>query len=410
MAAEESCAVPEGSKGEQCLQLVPVDATQEPDLKEAPSPKDEIDREEFSGFRIADRTVSVSDWAEEMSTGKRQFVPLNRLSVTPPVRGIDRIVIGILYDISPNEELLTGERYAILRLTDLATPRPTLVELQLRRHAFVEWRSGAFAAEAKFGAIFAVENPMLDSRLGMPGPVSLRIEAKQCLVKLGTCPSLKRCQVKKCCSPCNGDRKEIYCRDHMLKAFSQRSVRQVTGGMTREVHRLMEKEKAAEAVKRRDRVTLQEKVEVAMEKAEAKAERTKEANLQRTRNSVKLDERRFWSRDSNLDYARSVFDTDPTATLSLSLQPALARGVSADDEDAVIDFGDVDTKEEESRARLRRVCEEKRKVSQKRGADSMVSSDAKRKRGSEALLPTTLEALVEAYDRKPLPRRATSCR
>uniref|UniRef100_A0A7S0AHG7 MCM10 OB-fold domain-containing protein n=1 Tax=Pyrodinium bahamense TaxID=73915 RepID=A0A7S0AHG7_9DINO len=292
-----------------------------------PLPTPQQDREEYTGLRIAKRSVGASQWHEEISGRGRRVVQFRQLSELFRRRQeCDRVVVGVLYEKMSSEKLANGERFACWSLTDLAEPKPRYLKLHLRWEAFQHWRSRQAAPNVTRGSIFAIMNPALvdDGRGSAMGsePV-LRVDRAAQLHKLGECPSLGRCSIKGCALPCNVDLDDRFCQMHLARAYADKPCRIVAGGGIESSTASLLKG-CRSLHKPRARAPLPAAEEGEVEDVDGLIE---EANQLKTKVAIRFDDRRLHHSEAIKNYKRAICSGVRPDEQATSRVPLLGRGL-----------------------------------------------------------------------------------
>ncbi|CAK0850688.1 unnamed protein product [Prorocentrum cordatum] len=286
------------------------------------------DREEFSRLRITARQVDPLLWSQEIRGKHRLVVPLSRLGpLRAKQQSQDRVVIAVLYESRPAEKLANGQLFSCWRLTDLGEPKPRCLDVRLRSEAFNHWRTRQPAASVTRGSIFAVMNPALMEEAGPGKPAVVDVLRAAQLMKIGECPSLGLCEMRRCSLPCNADRAERFCNHHLSLAYADKDHRIIAnGGLQSKDRPVQKRTKALQPLPPPE----------PEEAAEGRAEDAKQARIAEL--ALSLDGRRVHHSRAKDNYVNSIAhgkvsgDASGTRTLSCSSSnvPVLGRGLSDD--------------------------------------------------------------------------------
>lgn len=356
------------------------------------------DREEFTGLRIEGRCVPAAQWAEEIRGRGRHIVPWSRLTELARRRqNRDRVVIGVLYERSGQHRLANGESYSSWGLTDLAQPKPRQLQLHLRGQAFVHWRSGQAAASVRRGSIFAVLNPVLVQE-GVGGaaggePVA-RVERAAQLHKLGECPSLGTCSVRRCQAPCNADIGERFCAVHLSVAYADKRVSARTGGVDPGVAALLKK---CPGIARK---TMSRRVKLPESEDDDGNDNENATKILSTDVAVEFDNRRFHRAEANDSYVRSIRAGVVSDGKAMSRTPVLGRGLEGETAFLELDFATLASGEKRKAERMlelrsERVVRPAPPGRPRSGAPVPAASATKRAPSSRAEEPAPKRALAE---------------
>lgn len=190
------------------------------------------EKERWSGLRITERCVRQEKW--DTSMRGKDLVIFDRLSVLKPAGkassvGKDQVVIGVLCAtvVAPQAPPSTrggGNLYAELLLTDLDVNAPKTKKLTLTSGAAEHWAcaDGAGRRHCTPGSILAVLNPA-PVRRGEGMTVSVETQ----VLKLGTCPSFRRCDAKNkdgfpCGKAYNAEGGTEFCSTHARMSYADR--------------------------------------------------------------------------------------------------------------------------------------------------------------------------------------------
>lgn len=304
---------------------------------EASTPSD-AGREEFTGLRITNRCIPAEVWSKEIRCAKRRIVPMCKVQqLGRSVHDHDRVVIGVLYARLGVQRFANGVDYAQWGITDLADPEPRRVTLQLRGQSMTYWLKGPQSAKMQRGAVIAVMNPAFvsgDDQSGVGHQVGgrtagcehiLRVGRHEQIAKLGDCPSLGMCAVRKCQMPCNADIGERFCTLHLTEVYAEKSQRVAAGGGAS--GSLMSVIKGLHQVKQKRTLHKSHVVEEELRDAKELADRAEAAKRMRPAVALELDKRRFISSEANDDYVRSIVKGMKPDRHDSFQTPVLGRGL-----------------------------------------------------------------------------------
>jgi len=305
--------------------------------------EDQEDREEFSGFRIQKRTLPAAGWSQEVREGGENKRPRQVLSfrhlceLGRRKQDSDYIVIGILFE-KVNQEFGNGETFARWSLTDLGKPEPRCLDLHLVGDAFWKWRRGDKLASATRGSIFALLNPTLIDVGTKPrsSVFALRMEKSASILKLGECPSLGLCEMKRCNKPCNADRRERFCSTHLNLAYAEKSGRSSMGGNIN-AHLLN-----LAGSKRKAPLLQKDENEPGLVDAQKRV---------KTMVALEFDDRRLTSHQANANYVNAIRHGARPDQNETSRVPVLGRAFNGKD-DMDLDISTLDSDEKSKAMRM----------------------------------------------------------
>jgi hypothetical protein len=182
--------------------------------KELKRAAEEKSKEKWSGLPIESRCIRQEKW--DMSMKGKSLMPIAALGGPDPL-GRDQVIIGVLCStVLGPQSGPDGKELAQWTLSDLDLHSPQHVNLVLLGQALEYWsrKGGNGRTQAENGSIMAVLNPVLTGR-----EKTVRISFATQLLKLGMCPSYRRCQAKTadglaCNKPFNKDSGHEYCALH----------------------------------------------------------------------------------------------------------------------------------------------------------------------------------------------------
>lgn len=412
-------------------------------IAEAPLSSLHEDRETFSGLRITDREFPEEKWIADIRNrpkGQARVVPFTRLvefSDRQQALVRDKVVIGVLFENVP-DKLANGQLCLRWQITDLATPEPRCLTLQIMGQAFAHWHDRKNRCTAVRGAIFAVMNPVLlqcgDSH---NSEFQFRVDKVGQLLKLGMCPSLGSCKMKGCKLPCNADRKQRFCSTHLSLLYAEKLGRQAMGGTEKKLNELLlrSKRKAVsldpldrpekseeEKIQHVDEEVLWNAIgaakdgmgdEVSGKRAEAALKRLLSKHETKQPDDVstialRFDERRRSKFVDNEDYIRAIRTGNRCVDAATSRVPMLGRGIKADsEEDLQVDLGEPSRDEEKKAERMLEQRAEQANLTKADPEEYDMLQPAKRPRTkvAKSAPEQSLGELVKALSTKRMARR-----
>ncbi|RUS21282.1 hypothetical protein BC937DRAFT_93107 [Endogone sp. FLAS-F59071] len=184
----------------------------------------EDDLEIYSGLRLKTRATTVTLLTEHIknhtfirlaSVCKHFGVPINPLQDS--TRPKDWITIGVLAGKSPPRTTTNGDKYCVIKLTDL---KDTTVNLFLFRDVWKAWWK-----KLTNGMVVAILNPKILKPTEVNGLLGIELDHADKLLHIGTSLDLANCQAIKRdgqrCTAFIDRRAGDYCEFHVVVAYKK---------------------------------------------------------------------------------------------------------------------------------------------------------------------------------------------